>query len=104
MRVLVDKKLSMTQQCTLAAQEANCGLGCIKSSKVSRLREGILPFSSALSHFQYHKDEKRAGAPLLSRKGARVAAVSPEERRLHRELIGAFQCLKGATRESDRDF
>jgi len=32
----------------LAAQKANCALGCIKSSMASRSREGILPLYSAL--------------------------------------------------------
>jgi len=42
--VLVDEKLTMTQQCVLAAQKGNCVLGCIKSSVASRLSEGILPW------------------------------------------------------------
>jgi len=48
LEVMVDKKWDMSQRCELAAQKANCVLGCITSNMASRLREGILPLCSAL--------------------------------------------------------
>jgi len=118
--MLVDKNLSMTQQCVLTGQKTNCTLGCIKSSMASRSREGILPLCSAetlpgvlhpaleppvqerpgpagVGLEKGHKNDPRVGTPLLKEgRAKRVGLFSLEKRRLRGDLIAAFQYLKGA--------
>ena len=48
LRVPVDGKLNVSQQCALAAQKANCIFSCIQSSMASRSKEVILPLYSVL--------------------------------------------------------
>jgi len=120
--VLIDEKIYMTGQCVLTAIHI---LGCTTRSVASRLNEAILPLYSALvrlhleSCVQLRSPQHRKYMDLLEQVQRRatkmiqgiehlsyeerlreLGLLNVEKRRFQRDLIAAFQYLKGAYKKA----
>ncbi|KAK4810448.1 hypothetical protein QYF61_004228 [Mycteria americana] len=99
--VLVDTKLTTSQQCTLATKKANSLLGCIRKSVASRWRGGNP--SSLVSIVQIHLSHFNLSSlihllvVLMFFSGPTLGCL--EKRRLRGDLIALYSYLKGGCRE-----
>jgi len=114
----VDEKLDMSHQCVLTTQIANCTLGCIKRSVVSRSKHLVLPLWSgetppgvlhpALGFPPQERYTSVGAGPEGGHKNDQkdhlsyedklrhLGLFSMENKRLWGVIIEAFQYLKGA--------